>query len=109
MTESAPPETTYFSSLETASAQTFSSWLSSVVAHSSSLMFQILTSPSLAAVASCIPRVRKSTRRTEFECPSNVFTQAKSDRFHSLTVRSPEAVARTWSTGLNLTLQTPRL
>ena len=107
--ESAPPDTTNDSSRLMARAHTFSSWLSSVSTHSSSLTFHTLTRPSLAAVASCMPRVIKSTRKTEFEWPSNVLTHVKSLRFHSLTVRSPDAVARHWSTGLNLTLHTPRL
>ena len=37
------------------------------------------------------------------------FKHVKSLMLHSLMVRSPEAVANTWSAGLNLTLQTPRL
>jgi hypothetical protein len=125
-TESAAPETIVLSSELIANAQicqcrhdllspddpirqTLSSWLSNVVVHSSSLMFQSFTNPSDALLTSCIPALTKSTLRTEFVCPSNVFTQEKSSMFQSFTVLSPLPVARIRSVLLNRTVQTPRL
>lgn len=86
--ESAAPETIVFSSSLTASAQILSSWLSSDVAHSSSLMFQILTRPSDDDETSCWPCVRKSTRRTEFEWPSKVWQVVKEQQSLSANRRN---------------------
>ena len=56
-----------------------------------------------------MPARRNPTRSTLAVWPANVLRQAPSTTDHSLTVRSPLAVATTRSTGEKATLHTPRL
>ena len=62
-----------------------------------------------ACLASCMPAHANCTDSTDAVWPSNVFKHVKSRADQTLTVLSPLAEARHWSTGENSTAHTPRL
>mmetsp|Transcript_4886 Transcript_4886/g.10903 ORF Transcript_4886/g.10903 Transcript_4886/m.10903 type:complete len:324 (+) Transcript_4886:937-1908(+) len=89
--------------------QTLPTCSSKVAAQSEVRICQSFRRPSTLLVMSCMPLLRKQTRRTALVCPWKERMGVKSRRFHRRTSPSPDAEAMTWSMGEKATHQIPLL